>query len=114
MDEKKILVAGAGISGIDSAKLISRNGGSVILFDENKKGALTEEGLRERLGEEYKDKSINIVLGEYTEEININNLPILNKLTGKTYEGIYDGSGGTFICPEADADLLDYYYGVIN
>ena len=69
MDEKKILVAGAGISGIDSAKLISRNGGSVILFDENKKGALTEEAVRERLGEEYRDKNIDIVLGEYTEEM---------------------------------------------
>ena len=69
MEEKKILVAGAGISGIDSAKLIARNGGSVILFDENKKGALTEESIRERLGEEYKDKNIFIVLGEYTEEM---------------------------------------------
>lgn len=49
---------------------------------------------------------------EKAEEININNLPILNKLTGKTYEGIID-SGGAFICQEADEDLLDYYYGVI-
>ena len=69
MDEKKILVAGAGISGIDSAKLIARNGGGVILFDENKKGALTEESVRDRIGEEYRDKNIQIVLGEYTDKL---------------------------------------------
>lgn len=46
-------------------------------------------------------------------EININNLPILNELTGKAYEGEFASSGGAFICPEAEVDLLDYYYGVI-
>ncbi len=69
MDEKKIIVAGAGISGIDSAKLIARNGGGVILFDENKKGTLTEDSVWERIGDEYRDKDITVILGEYTDKI---------------------------------------------
>lgn len=48
----------------------------------------------------------------YAQSINVNNLPIMNLLTGKSYEG-QNSSGGSFFCKEAAEDLLDYYYGVI-
>lgn len=48
----------------------------------------------------------------YAQSINVNNLPIMNLLTDKSYEGQLR-SGGSFSCKEAVEDLLDYYYGVI-
>ena len=46
------------------------------------------------------------------QSINVNKLPILNSLTGKSYEGQWI-SYDSFFCLEAAKDLLDYYYGVI-
>lgn len=48
----------------------------------------------------------------YAQSINVNKLPILNSLTGKSYEGQWY-SNDSFYCLEAAKDLLDYYYGVI-
>ena len=100
-------------SGMNSNAVRVSGGGAATTADGSFVGS---DGLRHQRSATYWNTSFNTLEDglERAEEININNLPILNKLTGKTYEGIYDGSGGTFICPEADADLLDYYYGVIN
>ena len=46
----------------------------------------------------------------YINNINVNNLPIMNELTGKNYEGTND-AGGSFSCIEAAQDLLAYYNG---
>lgn len=46
------------------------------------------------------------------QSINVNKLPILNLITGRTYEGKFF-SNDSFRCLEAAKDLLDYYYGVI-
>ncbi|MCI8888739.1 MAG: UDP-N-acetylmuramoyl-L-alanine--D-glutamate ligase [Hungatella sp.] len=56
---QKVLVAGSGISGISSAKLLLERGGKVILYDGN--ASLDEEKLR---GEFSEDADISIVLGE--------------------------------------------------
>ncbi len=69
MKYSHILVAGAGRSGIDAAKLIARNHIKATLFDENKKGALTEEGLRAKLEQPGVDTAIDIHLGELTDEL---------------------------------------------
>lgn len=50
---------------------------------------------------------------EYAESININNLPILNKITGKSYVTIHQQSAGMYTNYEVNKDLIDYYYGVI-
>ena len=63
MKNKKVIVAGAGKSGISSAGLLLRNGAEVILFDEKKD--LDVNGLLEGFSE---DQNIRIVLGELTEE----------------------------------------------
>ncbi|MCI8516279.1 MAG: UDP-N-acetylmuramoyl-L-alanine--D-glutamate ligase [Hungatella sp.] len=60
---QKVLVAGSGISGISSAKLLLDKGGRVILYDGNK--GLDEEKLR---SEFEGDAKITIVLGELTRE----------------------------------------------
>ena len=49
---------------------------------------------------------------DYINRVNINNLPIMNILTGKEYTAT-NTAGGMFSCQEAAEDLLDYYYGVI-
>ena len=46
------------------------------------------------------------------QSINVNKLPILNLLTGKSYEGAWHAFS-SFDCLECAKDLLDYYYGVI-
>ena len=48
----------------------------------------------------------------FINTININNLPIMNELTGKNYVGVWGGASA-FSCTEAAQDLLDYYYGVL-
>lgn len=49
----------------------------------------------------------------YINTINTNNLPILNEISGKIYEGGTPPAGGKFHSIEAARDLLDYYYGKI-
>lgn len=44
---------------------------------------------------------------------NLNNLPIMNEITGKIYEGGTPLAGGKFHSIEAAQDLLSYYYGEI-
>lgn len=67
MFEKKVLVAGAGKSGISASALLARNNINVILFDENEK--LTAEGVSERLqGVANRDK-IELHIGALTDEI---------------------------------------------
>ncbi len=43
---RKVLIAGAGKSGIAAAALLVCEGADIVLYDANKKGSLTEEGLR--------------------------------------------------------------------
>ncbi|MCR4721854.1 MAG: UDP-N-acetylmuramoyl-L-alanine--D-glutamate ligase [Lachnospiraceae bacterium] len=57
---KKILIAGAGKSGIAAAKLLSESHAIVIVHDSNSKGLLTEESLKEQIGEGYEGR---IILG---------------------------------------------------
>ena len=61
--EDTYLVAGCGISGIGAARLLIKNGASVILYDGNI--ALNPEMIYERLGHR---KNVSIVLGELDEE----------------------------------------------
>ncbi len=57
---KKILIAGAGKSGIAAAKLLSESHAIVIVHDSNSKGLLTEESLKEQIGEGFEGR---IILG---------------------------------------------------
>ena len=52
MKYQHMLVAGAGVSGVCATGLIARNKIKATLFDENKKGLLTEESLWKKLGED--------------------------------------------------------------
>lgn len=61
---KKVLVVGAGISGIGSATLLEEKGALPVLYDSNEK--LTEEAVREKLG---KDSHAQIVLGTFPKEL---------------------------------------------
>lgn len=61
---KKVLVVGAGISGIGSATLLEEKGALPILYDSNEK--LTEEAVWEKLG---KDSHAQIVLGTFPKEL---------------------------------------------
>lgn len=64
MENKKVLVAGAGKSGISSANLLLRNGAEVVLFDE-KKDIDKEEILRH-----FKDqKHVSVILGEISDDL---------------------------------------------
>ena len=56
---QKVLVAGTGISGISSAKLLLEKGGEVILYDGN--ADLDQEKLRSEFEE---DAKLTILLGE--------------------------------------------------
>ncbi|MGN0435082.1 MAG: UDP-N-acetylmuramoyl-L-alanine--D-glutamate ligase [Wujia sp.] len=67
MFKKKVLVAGAGKSGISASALLARNNINVILFDENEK--LTIDSVSEKLqGVANRDK-IEIHIGALTEKI---------------------------------------------
>lgn len=57
--DKKILIIGAGLSGIGAAELLLESGASPVLYDSN--ASLSEEALREKLP---KDSRLSIVLGE--------------------------------------------------
>lgn len=59
MDDQKVLVAGAGKSGIAAVKLMLTLGGQVVLYDGNDQ--LDRNKLKERFGE---DARVTIVLGE--------------------------------------------------
>lgn len=60
---KKVLVFGAGISGIGSCKLLEAKGAEVILYDGNDK--LDASAMKEQLGER---SSVRVVLGAFPEE----------------------------------------------
>ena len=57
---KKILIAGAGKSGIAAAKILSESRAVITIHDSNAKGLLTEESVREKIGEGFDGR---IVLG---------------------------------------------------
>lgn len=61
---KKVLVVGAGISGIGSATLLEEKGALPVLYDSNEK--LTEEAVREKLG---KDSHAQIILGTFPKKL---------------------------------------------
>ena len=63
MKNKKVIVAGAGKSGVSSSGLLLRNGAKVILFDQKKD--LNVTGLLEGFSD---NPNIRIVLGELSEE----------------------------------------------
>ena len=63
MKDKRVIVAGAGKSGISSMGLLLRNGASVILFDQNE--ALDKEKVLADI--EQKDR-VEIVLGSMSVE----------------------------------------------
>lgn len=69
LQEKKYLVAGAGISGIGAVRLITALGAEVVLYDGNEK--LAEEQLIEkmRIAGVREPEEINIVLGELTRSV---------------------------------------------
>lgn len=67
MFSKKVLVAGAGRSGLQAASLLSRNDVKAILFDENEK--LVEENVKANLDELNNKKDIEIHIGSLTDEI---------------------------------------------
>lgn len=69
MFEKKVLVAGAGKSGICASEQLLRNGARVILFDENPKGNLTEGGIKEKMGAIPNEGNLQIHLGALTKEL---------------------------------------------
>lgn len=62
--KEKVLVLGAGISGINAGKLLTEVGRPVILYDGNKEK--NEAELREQLGN---PSDLAIVLGELTDEV---------------------------------------------
>ena len=69
MDFKHVLVAGAGVSGVEATKLIARNKKKVTLFDENPKQTLSEEILWNKLGEDADRTYISLHVGPLTEEV---------------------------------------------
>lgn len=64
LEDKKVLIAGTGISGIAAARLCSGKKAQVILYDGNDK--LKEEEIKEKLGSSL---DIQIILGELKEEV---------------------------------------------
>ncbi len=69
MLDKKVLVAGCGKSGLCATELLINKGQEVILFDENKKNNLTEEKVRENLGNVGKSDKLQIIFGQLDENI---------------------------------------------
>lgn len=59
---KKVLVFGAGISGVGAAKLLEEHQAEVILYDGNQK--LDEEEMKKQLGEK---SNVRVLLGELPE-----------------------------------------------
>ena len=58
LKNKRVLVAGTGISGIGAAGLLLKTDADIILYDGNEK--LTEEGVREKLPKNSREVSIII------------------------------------------------------
>lgn len=69
MFKKKVLVAGAGKSGICATKQLLRNGERVVLFDENPKGNLSEATLLEKLELKENTENLTIWLNPLTEAL---------------------------------------------
>ena len=69
LQDKLVLVAGAGISGIGAVGLLKAAGADVILYDGNEK--LQEESLYEKMRVSCVQDldSVDVVLGELSEEI---------------------------------------------
>lgn len=61
---KKVLVVGAGISGIGSARLLEANGAIPIIYDGNDK--VTPQEIREKLATE---SNVQIVIGKFPKEL---------------------------------------------
>ena len=61
---KKVMIIGAGLSGIAAANLLSGKGASITLFDANAKKALSEASIREKLVSGFDGR---IVLGDIPE-----------------------------------------------
>ena len=61
---KKVLVFGAGISGVGAAKLLEEHQAEVILYDGNQK--LDEEEMKKQLGEK---SNVRVLLGELPGEV---------------------------------------------
>ncbi len=64
LKDKKVLVFGAGKSGISSVRLLQRQGASVLLYDANTK--LTTENFRDQFDIEH---NFSLVTGELPEEV---------------------------------------------
>ncbi|MGN1084365.1 MAG: Mur ligase family protein, partial [Lachnospiraceae bacterium] len=64
---KKVTVAGAGISGIAATNLLTGAGAAVTLYDGN--ASLSEKEVRAQLGAEFRG---SIVCGEFTDELRQN------------------------------------------
>lgn len=64
LKEKKVLVFGAGISGIGSCTLLTDKGAEVILYDGKKD--LNIEAIKKQIGT---DREVSIVAGEFPEEL---------------------------------------------
>ena len=66
--DKKVLVAGAGKSGVAASKLLARNGREVILYDENMKGELTRDIVLDKFSDAPFKENIDTILGTITDE----------------------------------------------
>ena len=64
MDDQKVLVAGAGKSGMAAAKLLLSLGGEVVLYDSNP--GLDKNKLKERFGQGAR---ITVLLGELSRPV---------------------------------------------
>lgn len=64
LKNKRVLVAGTGISGIGAVSLLGKTDAGLILYDGNKE--LTEEDVRAKLSEK---KDIRIIIGELEDEV---------------------------------------------
>lgn len=69
MFDKKVLVAGCGMSGICSTRLLLEKGEKVILFDENKKNNLTLKKVEENLGKKADNEQLTIILGQLDDSV---------------------------------------------
>lgn len=65
LKNKRVLVAGTGISGIGAAGLLLKTDADIILYDGNEK--LTEEGVREKLPKNSRE--VSVIIGALTDEV---------------------------------------------
>ena len=64
LENKKILIGGAGVSGIGAAKLLGRAGYNATIYDGNEK--LNTEDIRKQMPE---GMELSFVLGDYEESL---------------------------------------------